>query len=166
MKISNIVSITSCVNAIPLHIFIHLYDFTTKYVPYDFLETTPTIPDDVSDNPNCTVTVANSALPSVEDTTVKDTTAGDTAVEETSVTPTTDTPAYYEFTTTTHDFDHSTESGWSTSIPAHQCLYGVDAPLPPYRPNEKTLKQRAAKAQEEISTSESTTNSFSQCNIL
>ena len=136
MKLGNIASITSCVNAIPLHIFCQ---------PYDWL---------------------------VKDTTVEDATVDDATVEDT--TSTTNTPAYYEFTTRTLDFDHSTESGWSTSIPAHQNLYGVDAPPPPYRPNEKTLKQRAAKAkaqeeakaQQETFTTESTPNPFSQCNIL
>ena len=103
MKISNIASIISCVNAIPLHIFIHCYDRKS------------------------TVTVANSALPTVEDTAVEDTTVEDATVEDATVTPTTDTPAYYEFTTRTHDFDPlsgwslSGLSGWwSTSIPAHQ----------------------------------------------
>ena len=170
MKISNIASIISCVNAIPLHIFIHFYD---RYTAIRYTTIPPTILDDVSDNPNSTVTVANSALPTVEDKTVEDAT-----VEDATVTPTTNTPAYYEFTTRTHDFDHSTESGWSTSIPGHQNLYGADAPLPPYRPNEKTLIQRAAKAmaeqvakaQEETFTTESTPNSrhriHTQCNIL
>ena len=146
MKISNIVSITSCVNAIPLHIFTSICRPTIRVDDYEWF---------ITDNPN--YTVANSALPPV-----------DATVEDETVTPTTNTPAYYEFTTTTHDFDHSTESEWSTSIPAHQNLYGVDAPLPPYRPNEKTLKQKAAKAkaQEETFTTESTPNSFSQCNIL
>ena len=92
MKISNIVSISSCVNAIPLHIFCR---------PYVWL---------------------------VEDTTVEDATVDDATIEDT--TSTTNTPAYYEFTTSTLDFDHSTESGWSTSIPAHQSLYGLDAPPP------------------------------------
>ena len=153
MKISSIASITSCVNAIPLHIFCH-----TNLLPVD------------------------AYLLHVEDTTVEDATVDDATVEDT--TSTTNTPAYYEFTTRTLDFDHSTESGWSTSIPAHQNLYGVDAPPPSYRPNEKTLKQRAAKAkaqeeanaQEETFTTESNSftestesNSFtvhSQCNIL
>ena len=152
MKIGNIASITSCVNAIPLHIFTSICSTPIFRM---------TIPDDDSDNPN--YTVANSALPPV-----------DATVEDETVTPTTSTPAYYEFTTRTLDFDHSTESGWSTSIPAHQNLYGVDAPPPPYRPNEKTLKQRAArakaqeeaKAQEDTFTTESTPNLFPQCNIL
>ena len=154
MKISNIVSITSCVNAIPLHTFLSIrYAMETAWL-VDFPKIPPAIADDLSDNPLSILTLANDVLPSGADvfempeqnSVLKIT--EDTTIATTTTTEWTTHP-YVERTTSTLDFDHSTESGWSTSEPEwmsrHISIYGADAP-PPYRPNEKTIKQWTAKA--------------------
>ena len=127
MKISYIVS--SCANAIPLHIFTSI----------------------------CSTPVPRFYLTKSEDTTVDATTTTEGTTEWTTE------------TTTTIDFDHSTESGWSTTEPEwmsrHISLYGADAPTP-YRPNEKMVKQRAAKATESTPTQSTPFVISSTCNIL
>ena len=176
MKISNMVSITSCANAIPLHTFLSIrYAMETALiVPVEFLKIPPAIADDVSDSPSSTVTLANHVLPFGEDIfQIPEQYSDLTMNQETTVAATTTTEwtthPYVEWTTTTLDFDHSTESGWSTSEPEwmsrHISIYGADAPTP-YRPNEKMFKQRAAKATESTPTQSTPFVISSPCNIL
>ena len=170
------VSITNCANAIPLHTFLSIrYAMKTALiVSVEFPKIPPAIADDVSDSPSSTVTLANHVSPFGEDIfEISEQNSDLTINEGTTVAATTTTEwtthQYVEWTTTTLDFDHSTESGWSTSEPEwisrHISIYGVVAPRP-YRPNEKMVKQRAAKATESTPTQSTPFVISSPCNIL
>lgn len=170
------VSITNCANAIPLHTFLSIrYAIKTALiVSVEFPKIPPAIADDVSDSPSSTVTLANHVSPFGEDIfEISEQNSDLTINEGTTVAATTTTEwtthQYVEWTTTTLDFDHSTESGWSTSEPEwisrHISIYGVVAPRP-YRPNEKMVKQRAAKATESTPTESTPFVISSPCNIL
>jgi len=165
------VSITNCANAIPLHTFLSIrYAMKTALiVSVEFPKIPPAIADDVSDSPSSTLTLANHVSPFGEDIFEISEQNRDLTINEGTTVAEWTTHQYVEWTTTTLDFDHSTESGWSTSEPEwmsrHISIYGVVAPRP-YRPNEKMVKQRAAKATESTPTQSTPFVISSPCNIL
>ena len=106
MKISNMVSITNCANAIPLHTFLSIrYAMKTALiVSVEFPKIPPAIADDVSDSPSSTLTLANHVSPFGEDIFEISEQNRDLTINEGTTVAEWTTHQYVEWTTTTLDF--------------------------------------------------------------